>query len=90
MFKKICETVRKFPFMSWCVLTGLIGVFLFPIGYVVVGFKSDAVTITLCFISMAVAAFLGTFMTHYADAQNYMEEHPGTEFKYAWDQTRPS
>ena len=90
MFKKICETVRKFPFISWFILTGLVGAILFLVVYVAVDFESDAITIALSFISTIMAAFLGTIMTHYADAQNYMEEHPGIEFKKAWEWTRPS
>lgn len=90
MLKRICEVVRKFTFISWFVLTGLVAAIFFLVTYVVTGIKSDAVTIMISFISMFVATFIGIIMTHYADAKNYMEEHPGTEFKYAWEQTRPS
>lgn len=90
MFKKICGIVRKFPFISWCILTGLVEAILLLVFYFVVRFKSDVVTVPLFFVAAVVAAFLGTIMAHYVDAQNYMEEHPGTEFKYAWEQTRPS
>ena len=97
MFKALCKFTRKHYFLVLIILLYLCAIGSGFIIKYVVGFEFDLNSLdtffvigALAFIFLLVSIFLCSLLIHYADAMDYIEQHPWVDKDEAWIKTRPS